>query len=158
MDKLVEVYRNSQYIFQCSINSQISLGENKYIWKKITELRVLFCFGFLGPHPQHMAYERSLARGWTGAAAVWLHHSHSNARCEPCDLYHSSEQHRILNPLSKATDRTHIFMDTSQFRYHWATMGTPGVKVLTLNLAKNFFYCHLFLVEFEKYFQIKWLN
>ena len=29
------------------------------------------------------------------------------------DLHHSSWQHQILNPLSKARDRTHILMDTS---------------------------------------------
>ena len=31
-----------------------------------------------------------------------------------CDLHHSSWQHWILNPLSKARDRTSIPMDTSQ--------------------------------------------
>jgi len=31
-----------------------------------------------------------------------------------CNLYHSSSQHQILNPLSKARDRTHILMDASQ--------------------------------------------
>ena len=30
-----------------------------------------------------------------------------------CDLYHSSWQHRILNPLSKARDQTCVLMDTS---------------------------------------------
>ena len=29
-----------------------------------------------------------------------------------CDLHHSSQQCRILNPMSRARDRTHIFMDT----------------------------------------------
>ena len=42
-----------------------------------------------------------------------------------CKLRHSSEQRQILNPLSKARDRTCILMDTSQIRYHWATTGTP---------------------------------
>ena len=31
-----------------------------------------------------------------------------------CNLHHNSEQCQILNPLSKARDRTHILMDTSQ--------------------------------------------
>ena len=31
-----------------------------------------------------------------------------------CDLYHSSQQHRILNPLSKVRDQTYVLMDTSQ--------------------------------------------
>ena len=30
-----------------------------------------------------------------------------------CDLHHSSQQHRILNPLSEARDRTHVLMDAS---------------------------------------------
>ena len=30
------------------------------------------------------------------------------------DLHHSSRQHQILNPLSKARDQTHVPMDTSQ--------------------------------------------
>ena len=30
------------------------------------------------------------------------------------DLYHSSQQHWILNPLIKTRDRTHILMDPSQ--------------------------------------------
>ena len=33
-----------------------------------------------------------------------------------CDLHHSSQQRRILNPLSRAGDGTHILMDTSQVR------------------------------------------
>ena len=31
-----------------------------------------------------------------------------------CDLHHSSQQQQILNPLSKATDGTHVLMDTSR--------------------------------------------
>ena len=32
---------------------------------------------------------------------------------------------RSFNPVSKAEGKTFIPMDTSQVRYHWATMGTP---------------------------------
>ena len=35
-----------------------------------------------------------------------------------CDLHHGSRQPWILNPLSEARDRTRVFMDTSQVRYH----------------------------------------
>ena len=41
-----------------------------------------------------------------------------------CNL-RSSQQHRILNPLSKASDQTHILIETSQVCYPWATAGTP---------------------------------
>ena len=40
-------------------------------------------------------------------------------------LHHSSWQHRIVNPLSKARDWAGILMDTSQVRFHRATMGIP---------------------------------
>ena len=34
-----------------------------------------------------------------------------------CDLYHSSRQCQILNPLSEARGRTHVLTDTSQVCY-----------------------------------------
>ena len=42
-----------------------------------------------------------------------------------CDLHHSSWQRHILNPLSKARDRTCVLMDTSQICFCWAMTGTP---------------------------------
>ena len=39
-------------------------------------------------------------------------------RAKVCDLYHSSQQRWILDPLSEAKDRTSILMDPSQIRYH----------------------------------------
>ena len=42
-----------------------------------------------------------------------------------CDLNHSSQQCRILNPLSKTRDRTRILMVTSQVCYCWAKTETP---------------------------------
>ena len=35
-----------------------------------------------------------------------------------CDLYHSSRERQILNPLSRARDRTLILMGTNRVRYH----------------------------------------
>ena len=49
-----------------------------------------------------------------------------------CDLYHSSWQHLILNPLSEARDQTQILMATRQVHYHWATVGTPSHAILLL--------------------------
>ena len=36
---------------------------------------------------------------------------------------YSSQQWRILNPLSQARDQIRILMDTSQIRFHCTTMG-----------------------------------
>ena len=61
-------------------------------------------------------YRGSQARGLIRTAAAGLYHSHSTATWDPShvfDLHHSLCQHQILNPLSKARDRTHVLMDTS---------------------------------------------
>ena len=42
-----------------------------------------------------------------------------------CNLFHSSWQYQILNPLSETRDWTLILMNTSWFYYCWATAGTP---------------------------------
>ena len=55
-----------------------------------------------------------------GATVAGLRHSQSNR-----DVSHSSHQRGILNPLSKARDRTCILTDTSQVCYHCAMTGTP---------------------------------
>ena len=48
-----------------------------------------------------------------------------------CNLYHSSQQRQILNPLSEARGQTCILMDTSQIHFHCGTVGTPAVGFLT---------------------------
>ena len=35
-----------------------------------------------------------------------------------CDLYHSSWQCQVLNPLSEARDGTRILIDTSRIHFH----------------------------------------
>ena len=42
-----------------------------------------------------------------------------------CHLHHSSQQHRILNPLSEARDQTHNLMVPSWICFCCATIGTP---------------------------------
>ena len=42
-----------------------------------------------------------------------------------CDVHHSSRQHWILNPLSKARDQTCVLIDTDHIYFRWATTGTP---------------------------------
>ena len=52
------------------------------------------------------AYESSQAGGQITAAAVSLHHSHSNDPSHICDLDLSLRQSLILNSLSKTRERT----------------------------------------------------
>ena len=62
-----------------------------------------------------MAYGGSQARGQSGAAAADLHDSHNNQNLSHiCNLYLSLWQHQILNPLSKARDRTRLLKDTNR--------------------------------------------
>ena len=75
-----------------------------------------------------MAYESPQARGRIGAIAVGLCHSHSNIGSEPCLQPTPRSWHcRILNPLSKARDRTGVLMDTSRIGFCCAMTGTPKV-------------------------------
>jgi len=54
-----------------------------------------------------------------GAGLASLHHSHNKAQIQAAifDLHHSSQQHQILNPLSKARDGTPVLMGTSWVCY-----------------------------------------
>ena len=48
-----------------------------------------------------------------------LAHTTATATPDPrlvFNLNHSARQHRILNPLSEARDRTHVLMDVSRVR------------------------------------------
>ena len=76
---------------------------------------LLFCSFSFSFRATPVAYERSQARGQTGAAAPGL--GHSNTRSELiCGLHPqlAALPDGILNPLSEAGDRTCMLMDTSQ--------------------------------------------
>ena len=47
-----------------------------------------------------------------------------------CDLHHSSWQHRILNPLSEARDRTRVLMDPSGVRNSEPQWQLPIVSII----------------------------
>ena len=68
----------------------------------------------------------------------------SNHSCS-CWSTPQPQQCWILNPLSKARDQTCVFTDTSQIRFHWATVRTPFCL---------FFYCLLVfsLLMWKSYF------
>ena len=83
-----------------------------------------FVFFFLGPQVQYVEIPNLGVKSklqlpaYTKATAMWdVRHV--------CNLYHSSWQLWILNPLSEARDWTRVLLDTSQVHYHWAMMGIP---------------------------------
>ena len=64
-----------------------------------------------------MAYRGTQARDLVGVVAADL--CQATAMTDPsriCDLHHSSQQFRILNPLSEARDRTCILTDPGWLR------------------------------------------
>ena len=86
-------------------------------------LLLLFCF--LGPYLRHMEVPRlgvqlELQLPAYATATATSDPSHA------CDLHHSSQQHQILNPLSKARDRTLNLMIPSRICFCFTTTGTPG--------------------------------
>ena len=73
---------------------------------------LFFFFVFLGLHPQHMEVPRLGVQLELQLPA----YTTATATRDPSlvfDLYHSSRQCLILNPLSDARDRTHILTDAS---------------------------------------------
>jgi len=99
-----------------------SLFEEKVFWlffssffraAQVLSLSFFFFPCFLGLHLQHMEVPRLGVKSelqllpYTMATTTWdLSHI--------CSRHHCSWQCQILNPLSKAKDRTHILMDPSQ--------------------------------------------
>ena len=73
-----------------------------------------FFFVFLGPHTQHMEVPRLGAESELQPLAYPTVTARLDLSCL-CNLYHSSQQHQILNPLSKARDRTHVARNMSGF-------------------------------------------
>ena len=97
-----------------SINKDILLAFSINDWDPLSlylDFFFPFLFSFFGLRATPAAYGSSQARGPTEAGAASLHHS--------------TQQCQILNLISKARDRAHLLMATSQVRYRWATTGTP---------------------------------
>ena len=63
------------------------------------------------------------------------------------NLYHSSQQHWILNPLSKARDQTGSLMVPSQIHFHCTTMGTL-VIFLFLSLSNIPLHIRIYCIFF----------
>ena len=85
-----------------------------------------FFFFFLFCLKTPMAYGSSQVTGRIGAIAAGLCHSPTAWDLSHVgSLQHSSWQHQIPDPLSKARNQTCVLIDTSQICFCWATMGTP---------------------------------
>ena len=90
-----------------------------------------FCLLFLGPHLRYMEVPR--LAGPIGAVASGLRQTTLDP-IHVCNLYHSSRQCWILNPLSKARDQTHNLTVPSLIYFCYATTGTPTIYILNVKL------------------------
>ena len=89
----------------------------------------IFCL-FAFSRAAAVAYGGSQARRLIGAVAASPRQP--TARWDLShvfDLYHSSRQRWLLNPLSKARDRTRNLMVPSQIHFYGATTGTPSLCI-----------------------------
>ena len=107
-----------------------------------------FClFVFLGPHLRHMGVPR------LGVQLELLLPAYATATAtqDPssiCDLHHSSWQHWILNPLSRARDRTRNLMVPSRIPFHCATTGPPYLLFNSslLIILMSYLFIHIILM------------
>ena len=109
-----------------------------FIWKCLFSASFffvcLFAFCFSGLHLWHMEVPRlgvELELQLPACATATADQNSTQDLSCICDLHHSSQQHRILNTLSKAGDQTCILMDTC-----WVLIAEPQSELLTL-LSKN---------------------
>ena len=101
---------------------------------KENSVTVTFFFSFCFFRATHVAYGTSQAKGQIAAIAAY---TTVTATWDPtciCDLHHSSWQHWILNPPSKASDQTCNLMVPSRIRFCCTTTGTPCDFFFFLNV------------------------
>jgi len=87
-------------------------------------IKLTFFFFFLGLHLQHMEVPRLGVK----SELQFPDYATDTAILDPScfgELYHSSQQCRILNSLSRDRDWTCFLIDTSWVLYQWATTGMP---------------------------------
>ena len=95
-----------------------------------------FFFFFLGLHPQHMDVPR-LRVEWELQLLAYTTATATQDPSRVFSLPHSSWQCQILDPLSKARDRTCKLMVLSQICFHCTMTGT----LLQYYFVENFCFC-----------------
>ena len=100
-----------------------------YLFIYLLNFFLVFLVFFLGPPPWHMEFPRLGME-----SELWLPAYPTAAAMQVpsriCNLYHSSRQCQILNPLSEARDWTGLLRDRHYVRFltHWATTGTHSTE------------------------------
>ena len=93
------------------------------LWLNALLTFIYFCF--LGPYPWHVEVPRLGVK----SELQLLAYSTATAMPDPsliCNLHHSSWQHWIFNPLSKARDWACVLMNTNWICFCCTTTGTPS--------------------------------
>ena len=119
-----------------------SLGRgNRFCWLELLNNKTAHLFIYLSFFTAApAAYGSSQARGPIRAEAA----AYVTAMPDPsriCDLHCSLWQHGLLNPLSKATDQTHIHMSSwilVRFLTRWTTTGTPKTALESTSVRHLF--------------------
>ena len=111
-----------------------------FFWFLIFGVFLFFCF--LGPHTWYMEVPR-LGVKWELQLLAYITATATWDLSLICNLHHSSQQCRILSPLSEARDQTRILMNTSWIRFRCTTMRTPLIDFRFLPKDYN---CMIFLV------------
>ena len=121
MEVLTDILLLNKIVEGNSVSGKKKIKKIQRVQIRFFKIKILFCF--LGPPLGHIEVLRLGIQSklqlpaYTTATATW------DPSCI-CNLYHSSEQCQILNPLSEARDQTCILMDASQIRFSCAKMGT----------------------------------
>ena len=90
---------------------------------------IIIIFVFLGPHQRHMEVPRLGVELELQLQAYTTATTTQVLSCV-CDLHHSSQPHRILNPLNEATNQTCYLMVPSRICFCCTTTGTPAVFIV----------------------------
>ena len=111
--------KNANYVFY-SYGYIVSWHNNPVYMSIFLRLLFLFLFfPFFGPHPWHMEVPRLevLWENWSCSCGAYPLATAMPDPSRVYDLYHSSQQCRILNSLSEARDRTCVLMDATQIHF-----------------------------------------